>query len=289
MLIQVSETTPNQAAWTEPKGTFKGGWQAFLKDPRNFQIVFHFTFLMYGLIYLGWSAEWMKLGTIFAVALGTQAILAKMTGAPLTSLKSALITALGLAFLFKANSIWTVAFAAFVSIASKFFIKVKGKHVFNPSVFGIVAGITLTGDAWISPGQWGNDFTIIFFFAGAALMMLLKVGRIDVSLAFLGTFAGLEFIRTVLYYGWPMDHFLHQFTTGSILLFAFFMITDPVSTPSSKTARIIWAALVGILAWVLTAWFYVFTAPIWALFLISPVTVLLDRVFLANKFQWIRK
>lgn len=283
-VANVQENGPREE--TASRGSFLNWMKHFLKDGRHFQIVYLSAFLVYGFLALGWTSEWTTFATLFGVSLVTQAIFAKLYKKPMSSLKSALITAIGLCLLFKANSILTLALAAFLSISSKFLIRFKGKHVFNPSLFGIIVCMLLTGDAWVSPGQWGNNVVLLYFFGGAALMVLLKVGRIDTSLAFLAAFGGLQFIRDVLYLGWPMDHFFHQFTNGAILLFAFFMITDPVTTPNARKARILWAACVGVLAFILTDYFYVFTAPIWALFLISPLTVILDRVFLAKKFQW---
>jgi Na+-translocating ferredoxin:NAD+ oxidoreductase RnfD subunit len=73
---------------------------------------------------------------------------------------------------------------------------------------------------------------------------------------------------------------------GSLLLFAFFMITDPKTTPNAPVARIIWSMLVGVITFVVTNWLYFHTAPIWVLFFIAPLTVLFDRFFKHKPFQW---
>ena len=121
----------------------------------------------------------------------------------------------------------------------------------------------------------------------AALLVLLKVGRIDTSLAFIVSNLGLEFVRSVLWLGWPVDHFVHLMTNGTVLLFTFFMITDPMTTPNAKKARIIWAVLVGVLTFVLTHVFYLQSAaPILALFMISPLTIAFDKIFVHKKYSW---
>lgn len=258
-------------------------WQ---RDPRDFQIVYLGSFLLYGLFGLGWEVEIWKYLAIILTAVGIQMIGTSLTTKRWDAWKSGLITALGLCLLLKANSPWTLAIAAAAAIAGKFVIRAKGKHIFNPANFGIIVALLFTGDAWVSPGQWGSSFILLYFFGAAALMMLLKVGRIDTSLAFLATFMGLEFIRSILWQGWPMDFWMHKMTNGSLLLFAFFMITDPVTTPNAKIARIIWAIGIGAFAFLLTNWFYVHTAPIWALIIAGPLTVLLDRYFIGPKFTW---
>ena len=127
---------------------------------------------------------------------------------------------------------------------------------------------------------------MVIFFIVCALLVLLKVGRIDTSLSFLGMFMFLELIRTKLYFGDNWDVYLQKFSSGTILLFAFFMITDPRTTPNASGARILWAVGIGVLSFVLTSWFYLHTAPMWALFFAAPAMVVLDKIFKANVFQW---
>lgn len=261
----------------------------FLRDARHFQIVYLSLFLVYGIFFLDWQADLSRYGILLAVCLGVQAIGIQRTGKSWSSLKSALITALGLCLLLKANSVSTLVLGAAVAVGSKFLIRYRGKHLFNPANIGIIIALLLTGDAWVSPGQWGNSTLLVYFFGGAALMVLLKVGRIDTSLAFLGTFAALEYMRTVLFLGWEFEVFAHKMASGTLLLFAFFMITDPMTTPNAPKARILWAAGIAMLTFFLTNWFYVHTAPIWALVIYSPLTVILDRVFVFQQFKWINK
>ncbi|MEL6674859.1 MAG: RnfABCDGE type electron transport complex subunit D [Bacteroidota bacterium] len=263
------------------------GLQSFFKDARHFQIFYLGGFLIFGLLALDWQVNLAGYLVLLGTGLGVQAIGIKLTGKSWNSLKSALITCLGLCLLLKANSLWTLSFTAAVAIGSKFLIRSKGKHIFNPANFGIILAILLTGDAWVSPGQWGNHIILLFMMGAAGLIVLLKVGRLDTSLSFLLSFGALLFCEQILYKGWPLDHFFHTLTSGTLLLFTFFMITDPVTTPNAPKARIIWGIAVGTLTYILTLWFYVFDAPIWALIIISPLTVWLDRHFPYQRFQWL--
>lgn len=263
--------------------------KAIFRDARHFQILYLGFFLIIGIATLGWDLEGWNFIAIISAALITQAICIQLTTKNWHSLKSGMITALGLCLLLKANSPWVLALAATAAISAKFLIRYKNKHVFNPANFGIIIAILLTGDAWISPGQWGSA-SILFFLIGAlGLIVLLKVGRLDISLTFLLTFFLFEYLRTVVYLGWEWDVLLHKFTNGSFLLFTFFMITDPVTTPNSPKARIIWAIMLAALSFSLTSWFYIHTAPIWALFFISPITVILDRKLKGKRFQWFER
>ncbi len=257
------------------------------KDARHFQIVFLSTFLAYGLLALQWDAEWERYLVLFITALSTQAIFIRWKGLPWSALKSALITALGLCLLLHAGNLWTVALGAAIAISSKFLIRVRGKHIFNPANIGIVGAILLTGDAWVSPGQWGAGPALVFLVGAAGLMVVLRVGRIDTSMAFLLTFALLDLGRTVLYLGWGLDVWAHRMMNGSLLLFSFFMITDPMTTPDAPRARIAWSVLVALITFSMGAFAHVHTAPVWALFVFCAVTPLLDALFKGERFSWL--
>jgi Na+-transporting NADH:ubiquinone oxidoreductase subunit NqrB len=277
-----------------------------MKDPRDYQILFLGSFLTLGLVNRDWTLHVAFIPFVFLVCVGTQILLAKVEftgrhGFPLykkstakigfcqflseTSVKSSFITALGLCLLLRSNHLETMALAALFAIASKFIFRVGGKHCFNPANFGIISALVGTNDAWVSPGQWGTDWLYLLLFCGAAGIILRKVGRWETSGVFLLLYGGLEMFRD-LRLGWTGDVWLHQLMNGSLLLFAFFMITDPRSIPNAAIARIFWAACLAGLTYVLQHAFYLATAPFWALFILSPMTVILDRLWSAERFQW---
>ncbi|MFN0202799.1 MAG: RnfABCDGE type electron transport complex subunit D [Bacteroidia bacterium] len=274
--------------------------QLFWKDARHFQLLYLGTFLGYGIWQLGWDMDIKKYLLIALTALITQIFGAYLTHKKDNGWKSALITTLGLCLLFKANAESTMILGAFLAIASKFVLKYEGKHIFNPANFGIIVTILLTQDAWISPGQWGSGTILLFLVGALGTMIIFKVGRIDISLGFLGALFLLQFSRTILYLNWGYDVLFQQFTSGSLLLFTFFMITDPMTTPNHKTARLIWSVLIALCSFILMNFpkFHACivpdcfvtnittTAPVWVLFIFSPLTILFDKVFKGSKFEW---
>ena len=247
-------------------------------DGRHFQIIAQISFLCYGVLLLGWDADWQNYLAIFSGVIAAQGLAIRFAGFPMESLKSALITGLGLSLLMKANDPWLLLFAALLAIGMKFLTKVNGKHLWNPANFGIVAAAFLSGDAWISPGQWGSSALIIFIVGTAGLAVLSNIKRLETGLAFLITFAALEYIRTVLYLGWEHDVFLLKLTNGSLWLFSFFMITDPMTTPNHRKLRIGWAMIVGAISFYLANFYFVNGAPFWTLFFLTPFTPLLDAL-----------
>ncbi len=266
----------------------------FFKDARYFQLLFQSVFLSYGIFYLHWHADWWLYATYFGTSILTQILFEYFLGKKdisyskriRFSFPSVLISSFGLSLLLKTNAIEVAMFAAFISIAAKFLIRIKGKHIFNPSALGIVAAIGLTNNAWFSPGQWGSGTVLLFGIGCLGCIVVTKVQKLDTSLAFLGTFASLLFIRQIIFLGWPLDFFVQSISTGSLLLFSFFMITDPKTIPNNKWARIVWCMLVASVAFYLTTFKFINGAPIYVLVLAQPLVPVFDWLFKGQHFDW---
>jgi Na+-transporting NADH:ubiquinone oxidoreductase subunit NqrB len=265
----------------------KNYFLSFVKDARNIQILILSAFLFFGMYKLDWGLEFWKFTAVVMVSVATQITFNILKDGQIKSIQSAIITGLGLCLLLQTNAIWVSVFAAIASIAVKFLLKSGGRHFFNPSNFGIVFTILITNEAWVSPGQWGSGAMTIFLISAAAMIITIKVRQLGTGIAFIATLFVLEYLRTVLYLGWEADVLLHKFANGSLLLFTFFMITDPISTPQHPRARLIWACAVAILTFTLSSWFFLHAAPIYALFMVAPLTPILNRFFPHTKFQWI--
>ena len=203
--------------------------------------------------------------------------------------KSAVITSLSLSILLRATSPWFWFLAGVIAIGLKFAVRVNGKHLFNPACIGIVCVMLLFGhEAWISPGQWGQAPLLAGYAIALAALVLSSAKRLDIALGFLGSFAAILFARAA-WLGDPMSIPLHQLSSGALLVFAFFMITDPRSTPDSRIGRLAFAFSVAALA----AWYMIGPnvrgAPLMALASLAFLTPLLDRAFPARRFQWTSK
>ncbi len=264
-------------------------------DPRYFQVIFQGIFLLYGLFFLHWQADWAHyalsiLGCLF-FSYGFESFRQRKL-IPFLGKEgfnrwgfSVLISAMSLCLLLKTNA-WTVSLlAAFATVGSKYAFRYRQKHLFNPSAFGIVATL-LTSNAWLSPAQWGSNTVIFFFVATLGTIVVTRVQKLDVSLAFLLTFVGLLYWWQVVYLGWPLDHFIHAISTGSLLLFSFFMISDPKTSPDHPFARMVWAVLIAAVAFYLSVFKWQYNTVIWVLVAAAPLVPLLDRIFKAERFQW---
>ncbi|MEH2294191.1 RnfABCDGE type electron transport complex subunit D [Nostoc sp.] len=259
-----------------------------LKDIRDYQILFLGLFLVVGIGTRDWTLRPELIGVAIATSLATQWILSLISGKEqIPNLRSALITSLGLSLLLRADHWTTMAIAAAIAIASKFIFQFGDKHFFNPANFGIISVLILTPDAWVSPGQWGEEWWYGLLFVGTGGMILQRIGRWDTTAAFLTAYSLLEAIRN-LWLGWTWDVYWHRLMSGSLLLFALFMITDPRSIPNSRIGRVVWAVCIAGLTFILRNYFFVSTAVFWSLFALAPLTILLDVLWLAPRFAWQR-
>ena len=263
-------------------------------DARYFQILFQLTFLGYGIVYLSWQPNWALFATYIVVALATQWVADSLTAKavqPIIGNKSfmykgglsAVISAASLCLLLKSNELYIGALASVISIGSKYVFRIGGKHIFNPSALGIVAVLYGTGNAWLLPSQWGFSATILFMVATLGIIVITKVQKLDVCFAFLLTFLGLLYYRQVIYLHWSVDVFWQSMSTGSLLLFSFFMISDPKTAPNHKYARVLWGIAIGATAYYFTIYQFVQAAPIKVLVLLAPLVPLFNALTGKNK------
>ncbi len=254
------------------------------RDPRWFQIAVLTGLLAHGVLVLDFEIRASIAAVILGTALAVQALADRWAGRPFEP-KSALISALSLCLLLRTSSPALAAGAAAIAIGSKPLIRFGGKHVFNPSNLGLVAVVLASERAWISPGQWGSSVLTPFAVAILGWLVVRRAERSDVTWAFLAFWVAALFGRAA-WLGDPWTIPLHQLANGSMLLFAFAMISDPKTTPDSRAGRVLFAALVAAGgAWV-TFGLHRSEGPIFALVACAPLVPLIDRLLPGPKYRW---
>ncbi len=73
----------------------------------------------------------------------------------------------------------------------------------------------------------------------------------------------LEAVRNI-WLGWTWDVYLYRLMSGSLILFALFMVTDPQSIPNTRTGRIVWAVCIALVTFILRNYFFLSTVVVWA-------------------------
>ena len=257
---------------------------AEFRDARSWQIAALGSLLAWNISSLSLGASLVPSLVAILAALATQAIATELGLAKRLDLRSSLITGFSLALLIRGDGLWVPVLAAALAIGSKFVFRIRGKHIWNPAAFGIFV-LLQTGHAWVSPGQWGSSTFIVALIVFAGILVLSRAARLDTALAFLGAHLGLLLLRAA-WLGDPLPIPLHQVQNGALLLFAFFMITDPRTTPNHRWARIGFAVAVAALAHWLTFFGQVRPALYVALVGLAPLVPLLDLILPASEFRW---
>jgi enediyne biosynthesis protein E5 len=259
-------------------------WRLVAADARHFQIGALAILLAINFSFIDFGARPLASACALGACLGAQILCARLAKTPL-DLRSPLITGLSLSLLLRAEEPWLRALAGFIAIASKFLLRIDGKHVFNPAGFAIVVLLLLRAGVWISPGQWGASLWFAAFVGFLAIVVLQAARRADIAFYFLASHAALLFARA-LWLGDPAAIPIHQMQSGSLLIFAFFMISDPRTSPDSAFGRFVFAFAVAALAHELAFFQQMRPALYLALIALSPAIPLIDRIIRAPRFAW---
>lgn len=257
-----------------------------LSDKRLLQFIIMSALLLFGVSYRDFSIQLPQIVLTFGAGLLTQTLFLKYLNISQRGYLSALISCLGLCLLLRSNTLWVHPLTASLMISSKFFIRIQGQHLFNPANLGVILAISFFPNTWVTSGQWGADFTSAAWLIVAGLFIASRVQRLDISLYFLSFYSLIFIVVRVIYYGYPLAVYSHQFQNGALLLFSFFMISDPMTTPRHHYARILHAALVAIITYLWQYYFYWHQGVIWALFITSFFVPLWNKLLPAPSYYW---
>jgi len=254
-------------------------------DPRLLQILFLGILLAAGVWTRDFSLRPAQIVLTFAAAIATQDLWSRATGRSPVVYRSALITALSLTLLLRADNLWVHPLAAAIAISSKFTMRVRGKHLFNPANLGVIFALIALPGTWASAGQWGQDIVFAGWLLMLGALVAYRARRGDIGWSFLIIYMGLLAIR-VMWLGQSAAVWTHQLSNGAILLFAFFMISDPMTAPNSARGRIAHAALVAAAAYAWQFGGFFTNGFLWALFFAAPLVPIWDAVWPAAQYQW---
>ena len=255
------------------------------RDPRLYQIAILSTLLTYGVLVVGLPVKLSGAVTILTAALCTQWIAGRLVRLSRFDPKSAWISGLSLCLLLRTPSLSLAALAAVLAIGSKFVLRRQGKHIFNPTNFGLVV-VTLAADqAWVSPGQWGHTAWLALLLGGLGVIVVSRTGTADVTFALLVSYAALLFGRA-LWLGDPLAIPMHRMQSAALFIFAFFMISDPKTTPNSRAGRLLFAALVAT-GGVAVEWgLYQPNGFLYSLAFCALLVPWIDRLLPGTRFEW---
>ena len=215
--------------------------------------------------------------TLLAIgtSLTTELILGRIFMGKWPNLASAYITGISVGILIRSPGFWPYALCAAIAITSKYVVRFHGRHLFNPSNFGICVMLFLASEAVATLSiQWGNNLwpMVVIWVLGSAIIW--RARRLHISATYVVSFFVLAFLRAWITHD-PWQSEIAPITGPEYQLFIFFMITDPRTTLRSKTGQCVVAFAVAVVEMLLRLEQSVY-APLYALFLVGPPALLIE-------------
>jgi len=219
--------------------------------------------------------SYQKLLTAILFAVLTELVLHRLVTGKFRNLSSAYVSGISAGILIRSPLFWPFALCAAISIASKYVLRYKNRHLFNPTNFGVVAIIFIASDsAAVLSIQWGNNMWAMFVIWAVGLISLWKINRLNITLTYITSFVVFAWVRSFI----TGDPFLAEVAplTGPMYqLFALFMMTDPKTTVKSRMGQNAVAFSIALLEMFLRLNEAVY-APFYALFIIGPIALIIE-------------
>ena len=247
----------------------------FRLDNRYIAPLFITFILLVGHLSYGILESYPKTALAILTALATELVLGRIFYGKWLNLASAYITGISVGMLVRSPAYWPFALCSAVSIMSKYVLRVKGRHIWNPSNFGLsvlfflgaetVAGLSI---------QWGNFVAPMLVIWILGSIIIYRARRFHICLTYVVSFFVFAFLRSWIT-GQPWQAEVAPITGPMYQLFVFFMITDPKTTVKTKLGQCIVAFLVAFAEFVFRLMQVVY-APFYALFVVGPAANLIE-------------
>lgn len=239
--------------------------------------------LLITLILVGahWSAGVLRGYQAITVAIGVSLLADVLIGRRLLGerrhLSSAYISGISIGILVRSPLLWPYAIGSLLSILSKYVLRLDGRHLWNPSNFGICVLLFLAPSA-VAPlsVHWGNDLWPMLVIWAIGIIAVWRAGRAHITINYLLAFLVFALIRSRIT-GHTYLAEIAPLTGPMYQLFALFMVTDPKTTVRSRNGGIAVVWIVAAVEMLLRLGQVVY-APFYALFLVGPAAIAIETV-----------
>lgn len=222
--------------------------------------------------------------TILAIAtsMACEIALSMLVYRKFPNLASAYISGISVGILLRSPAFWPYALCSALAITSKYVIRWRGRHIWNPSNFAICAMLLLAPEfvATLSV-QWGNAIWPMLIVWALGAVIVFRVNRFHITATYVVSFVVLAFIRSkITGHGFLAE--AAPITGPMYQLFIFFMITDPRTTVKTRWGQYLVAFLVALVEMILRLAENIH-APYYALALVGPIALLIETESLERR------
>jgi len=269
----IQETLASKAP---PEASAQARWKRiFSIDNRYVPPLFITFILLVGQLSFGMLESYKKTLLAIGTAIFAEVVLSHIFTGKWPHLASAYISGISVGILVRSPAFWPYALCALLSISSKYVLRYRGRHLWNPSNFGISALLFLAGDAAASLSiQWGNYLTPMIVIWALGAVIIWRVHRFHITLTYVVSFLLFALIRARVN-GNPWQAEVAPLTGPEYQLYIFFMITDPKTTVKGVRGQCIVAFSVALVEMIMRLNQIVY-APFYALFLVGPTALLIE-------------
>lgn len=268
-----SATQPMDAA---PSGVVESTKRRKLSlDNRYIAPLFITLILVVGHFSYGILESYEKTGIAIVSALVVELILGRIFFGKWLHLSSAYISGISCGILIRSPALWAFGLASVLSIMSKYVLRVKDRHLWNPSNFGICALLFLAPETVAALSvQWGNFKWPLIVIWTLGSIIIWRAKRFHISATYVASFFAFAFVRSYITGdSWWAE--IAPITGPMYQLFVFFMVTDPKTTVKSKKWQCIVVVIVAFVEMLLRL-NHVVHAPLYALFVVGPAAMLIE-------------
>lgn len=251
-------------------------WKRWLSlDNRFVPPIFISLILLAGHLSYGILESYSKTLLAISISIAMELLLGRIFLNKWPHLASAYITGISVGILIRSPAFWPYALCAAISITSKYILRFRGRHLWNPSNFGICVMLFLAAESVATLSiQWGNNLVSMLVIWSLGSAILWKLRRFHISATYVVSFLALAFVRAwFLHEPWLSE--ISPITGPEYQLFIFFMITDPKTTVCSKFGQCVVAFAVAVVEMFLRFDQSIY-APLYALFLVGPAALLFE-------------
>jgi enediyne biosynthesis protein E5 len=244
-------------------------------DNRYIAPIFITCILVGGHLSFGMLESYQKTALAIVASIATDLVLGRIFFGKWPNVASAYITGISVGILVRSPAFWPYVLCSVISITSKYVLRVKGRHIWNPSNFGISAMLFLAPETVATLSiQWGNYLLPMMVIWALGSVIIWRLRRFHITGTYVASFIAFAFLRSYIT-GSPWQSEIAPLTGPMYQLFIFFMITDPKTTVRSKRGQCIVVFLVAFAEFLLRLHQVVY-APFYALFLVGPAAMLIE-------------